>query len=350
MTVASPSAFPGSRSLASWWRHLAPLHPRALWVAQLSLYRVEALVRLNRAVRPERFARLVLDALGLRAPSTPDDVEAHLHLGRAIVRHVLRQLQADDLAQPDESGGWQLTARGEQARRHGEYHDRVRERRTFYFLDSGRADRPPEFVNLNPAGAAPEPVAENRPFDVGLLAQCLAQPPEWKRRHGFPPEVEEILTPASAAEEPTGSDWERVVLVRPERLLAALVRVRAEHREDRIVGFAVQPKGWQLSPAPTLELDLVHSVLAPELKNDLSPEAWRDAWSAWGQAHGLTAAEIGACQVERRDHRLVVSAGRALVERLRAARGEKGEAWILAGAGNVRPAALLDLVPAGSKK
>ncbi len=347
MTVASPSAFPGSRSLASWWRHLAPLHPRALWVAQLSLYRVEALVCLNRAVRPERFARLVLDALALRAASTPDALDAQLHLGPVMIGHVLRRLQADDLAQPDESGGWRLTARGEQARRQGEYHDRVQERRAFYFLDSGRAD--PEFINLNPAGAVLEPVAENRPFDVGVLAQCLAQPPEWKRRHGFPLEVEEILPPNSAAD-PAAAGWQRVILVRPECLLAALVRVRAEHREDRIVGFAIQPKGWQLSPVPTLELDPVHSGLAPELKNDLSPEAWRDAWNAWGQAHGLTAAEIGACHVERRDHRLVVSAGRALVERLRAARGEKGEAWILAGAGHIRPAALLDMVAAGSKK
>jgi hypothetical protein len=350
MTVASPSAFPGSRSLAGWWRHLAPLQPRALWVARLALHRVEALVRLDRTVRPERFARLVLEALALRAASAPEDLESHLHLGRVLIRHVLRQLQADDLARPDQAGGWRLTGRGEQARRHGEYPDRVQERRAFYFLDSGRADRNPEYVNLNPADAALEPVAENRLFDIAVLTQCVAQPPEWKRRHGFPLEVEAILPPNAAGEDPVATEWQRVVLVRPERLLAALVRIRSEHREDRIVGFAIQPKGWQLSPAPTLELDPVNSGLALELKSDLPPEAWRDAWSAWGQAHGLTAAEIGACHLERRDHRLVVSAGRALVERLRTSRGEKGEAWILAGEGNVRPAALLDMVAAGSKK
>jgi len=350
MTVASPPAFPGSRSLAGWWRHLAPLHPRALWVACLSLHRVEALARLNRTVRPDRFARLVLEALALRAAASLDDLEAHLHLGRLIVRHVLQQLQADGLAQLDEAGCWRLSARGEHARRHGEYHDAVQERRAFYFLDSGRADRPPEFVNLNPAGAVLEPVAENRPFDIGVLAHCLGQAPEWKRRHGFPLEIEEILPPNLSTEDQAAPEWQRVILVRPEHLFAALVRTRSEHREERIVGFAIQSKGWQLSTAPTLELDPVNSSLAPEFKSDLSPETWRHAWNSWGQAHGLTAAEMGACHLERRDHRLVVSAARGLVERLRASRGEKGEAWILAGEGAIRPAALLDMVAGGSKK
>ncbi len=350
MTVASPSAFPGSRTLASWWRQLAPLYPRALWVAHLALHRVEALVRLNRMVHLDRVARMVLEALALRPAAALEDLEAHLHLGRLIVRHLLQQLQTNGLAQLDESGRWRLTARGEHARRHGDYHDPVEERRALYFLDSGRADRPPEFVNLNPAGATLEPVAENRPFNAAVLAHYLSQSPDWKRRHGFPLEVEEILSPHFSPEEGANADWQRVILVRPEHLSAALVRTRSERREERIIGLAIQPKGWHLSTTPTLELDPVHSALAPELKSDLSPEAWRHAWTTWGQAHGLTAAEIGACHLERRDHRLVVSAARPLVERLRASRGEKGEAWILAGEGNIRPAALLDMVAAGSKK
>src|SRR5262249_35580821 len=47
MMVSSSLAYPGSRSLAGWWRQLAPLHPRAVWLAHLLLHRVEALVRLN---------------------------------------------------------------------------------------------------------------------------------------------------------------------------------------------------------------------------------------------------------------------------------------------------------------
>jgi hypothetical protein len=350
MTVASPSVFPGSRTLASWWRQLAPLHPRALWVAHLALHRVEALVRLNRTVHLDRFARMVLEALVLRPASSLDDLETHLHLGRLIIRHMLQQLQTNSLTQADAAGCWRLTARGEHARRHGEYHDPSQERRVFYFLDNGRVDCTPEFVNLNPAGAVLEPVAENRPFDVSLLAHCLSQAAEWKTRHGFPLEVEAILPPSFSSDADTDADWQRVILVRPEHLLAALVRVRSERKEERIVGFAIQPKGWHVSPAPTLELDPIHSALAPELKSDLSLEAWRHAWIVWGQAHGLTTAEIGACHLERRDHRLVVSAARPMVDRLRASRGEKGEAWILAGEGNIRPAALLDMVASGPKR
>ena len=66
MTAVPPWTFPGSRTLAGWWRQLAPLQPRQLWVGHLLFHRVEALVGLNQMRRPDRFTRLVLDAIASR--------------------------------------------------------------------------------------------------------------------------------------------------------------------------------------------------------------------------------------------------------------------------------------------
>ena len=37
MTAPSPALFPAGRTLAGWWRQLAPWQPTAVWVGQLLL-------------------------------------------------------------------------------------------------------------------------------------------------------------------------------------------------------------------------------------------------------------------------------------------------------------------------
>src|SRR5262249_38746862 len=99
MTVASSLAFPGSRTLAGWWRQLAPFRPFALWTGHLFLHHVEALVRLNRACRPDPFTLLVLKALTLA--TTAAGLDALLHLGKQVVGQVLRVLAEEGLVQSD---------------------------------------------------------------------------------------------------------------------------------------------------------------------------------------------------------------------------------------------------------
>jgi hypothetical protein len=84
----------------------------------------------------------------------------------------------------------------------------------------------------------------------------------------------------------------------------------------------------------------------PELGEEPSEETWRLAWRAWCEQRALPAAEAAACSVERKGERLRLTAPGALVERLRAARSDvlKGETWLLAGEGRIRPAALVELV------
>lgn len=353
MTVAMPPAFPGSRSLGAWWRQLTPFHPRSLWVAHLHLQRVEALVRSNRGTRPDRLARLVLDALALQPTCTEERLDAYLHLGRPFLRYLLRQMEATGLVQADASDGWTISERGQQAREHGEYVAPVQERRGFYFLDNGQPAGAPEFLNLHPS-AALAPAAESQSFAIEHLTQCPRQSADWKRRRGFPPEVVEILLPTAAPDEQANAaaEWQRVILVRPVHLLAAVIRVRSEQGQERLQGFAVQPKGWHLdTAAPAFQLDPAHSSLAAAF-NDPERETWRSVWRSWSQAHGLTPEEADACPLERRDHRLMATAPRPLLDRLRTSRGEvlKGESWVLAGEGAIRAAGLLEFVAGGGKR
>ena len=65
MDRASSLIFPGSRTLAGWWRQLQPCQPRALHVGYGYVHRVEALVQLVCSESIDSFTHLILQALTL---------------------------------------------------------------------------------------------------------------------------------------------------------------------------------------------------------------------------------------------------------------------------------------------
>ena len=71
MTSAASLAFPGSRTLAGWWRQLASLAPQAFAVGHLFLHRLEAPVYFLKLRKIDRFALLVLHALNLETSAAP---------------------------------------------------------------------------------------------------------------------------------------------------------------------------------------------------------------------------------------------------------------------------------------
>jgi hypothetical protein len=363
MTTAAPLAFPGSRVLAGWWRQLAPTGPGALWVGRVLLHRVESLVRVCRPLRPDAFTLLILAAVAEAETATVPALDARLHLGPDVLGQTLRRLGAEGLTWAGTDGAWKLTPLGQEALDRGEYRRLGQERRAFHFVDR-RSDpaashEPGAFHFLNvrlPAGvtsAAPE----GWEFDPHALQACLTRPPEWKRAFGFPEEVEHIygIAPGpSAPEAPAPPAWQQVILDRPEQVLAVLVLVSAPPPGEsagggpqRLVGFAARQEGWVLhAEEPAFVLTEGWAEVFPELADEPGLEAWRQAWRSWCQPRSLPAADYDACKLERLDYRLRVLAPKRLVERLRAARSDalKGEAWVLAGTGNIRPAALLDIV------
>jgi len=363
MTAAAVPSFPGSRTVAGWWHQLAPYQPRALWVAHLLFHRVEALVGVARRRRADRFTQLVLQALALVSGERLDRLDDRLHLGRQLVGQVLAVLRAEGLAQVDADGRWSPTDVGLGALERGDYPQATYERRVFHFVDGERLGQPPHFVHLGEHAGVFWPAGADWRFHIGLLRACLAQSAGWKQQHGFAPEVLEVVGPeaeggSQAPGNATGPtvdvasrrgapEWQRVILDQPERLLAVLVRVPAEAGEERLLGFAAGQPGWALETAvPVLSLDSGWHEPFPELVEEPPLDVWRRAWRAWGQPRGLAVSETDACGLERHDYRLRVAAPHQVVDKLRLARSDalKGEAWLLAGEGRIRPAAVAEVV------
>lgn len=350
MTAVSPLAFPGGRTLAGWWKHLGRLQPRALWVGYLLLHRVEALVASHLLLPLEPFSLFVLRTVALTGTASLQEVEQRLHLGLPLLRQLLRHLERENLVRPEVGETWSLTVVGQQGLEQGSYRRLHQERRVFYFVEKEHALGPPHFLNLrsSPAALAGSGVDGWR-FEPELLQACVGRPVGWKQQFGFPLDVEHVLDSGAPGEtSPVATEaWRRIIVDRPERLVAALVVVPADEKRERLLGFAVRLEGWVLESAePAFIIDRDWQEVFPELAAELSLDQWQQAWRAWCQPRGLPAAEVNACILERQGCRLRVTAAPRLVERLRAARSDvfKGEAWVVAGAGRLRPAAQVELV------
>lgn len=332
MTAALP-AFPGSRVLAGWWRQLAYLQPRRLWVVYLDLDRVDALVRLRQQHPLDRFTILVLRGLARPKGATLEELDRQFGLGRQFLAQVARSLAQEGLACVDAGGCWSATTPGRDALAHGHFARRRCERRSFYFI---RDEAPPRFLHVTPRFLAPRNVDEVHALERPVLEACVAQSAKWKSEHHFPVDVE-----ALAADVP---EWARVLVVHPESVLLAIVE-SPSGGESRVLSYAIHPENWKLHlDEPVFSLGADWRETFPCLADPSMAECQR-AWVAWSQSRNLPRAEIEACRVETQEGRLCVHATHALMGRLRASRSEalKGEAWVLAGSGRQRLAAQIDL-------
>ena len=343
--------FPGSRTLAGWWRQFAPRSPQRLWVGHLLVQRLEVLVRVTRPATADPLSRLVLRALGVAPGTTPAALDARLHLGGPVVGGLLEELYGGGLVRHVGEGSWGLTALGRQAAASETYPRPLLERRSFAFLDA-RPFNPPHFLAL-PENLQlppwPEALADfGGAVGVAQLREAVARPSEWKERFGFPAEVGEVL----GMEEPAGvgnngesppAAWRRVPVVRPERLTAALVLGRDDAGESKLMAFAARSEGWTVpGTEPTFALPPDSPALPVDLRGP-GEEAWSEAWRAGCRSRNLSEAE--GCPVEPEGHVLRVRLSAELYDRLKASRHEllKGDTWLLAGEGRVRAAALVEV-------
>jgi hypothetical protein len=348
MNPVPPLIFPGGRTLAGWWKVLAPLQPQAVSVGHLLLHRVEALARVPQAHRLDVLPFFALKALA-QTPGEPlERVDNRLHLGRALLRQVVAQLEAEQLVAPCEGGAWSLTGEGQKALVQGDYQREVNERRVFDFAEPQRPDGPPVFLRLQ-RDLVFEPwfAVGDWHFDARVLEEVARRPDAWKERHGFPTDVREILLPQTNAVE--APPWQRILLDRPAHLIAVLILVPAADGHEQLQAFAVRRDGWELdSREPVFTLPDGKALVA-DFVTEPTADDWRQAWRAWCQPRSLPAAEVEACALEPSGWRLRVLANSRLIDRLRSARSDalKGEAWVLAGTGRLRPAARLELVEGG---
>lgn len=350
MNAASTLALPGSRTLAGWWRQLAPFSPECLWVAHLLLHHVEAQVRIDHSYPAEPLTRLLLDALaldesGAAPPPRPCEalrrLDSALHLGSGLAGQVVRGLVREGLAEPW-GGGWRLTAEGRRARETGEYVRAASERRAFHFVRTAGGDGPPHFLALRHTPVTPAPAQQAPPFDPEALRAAVALPADWKRRYGFPTEV------AALAGGEGIPHWQTVIVDKPERLLVAIVRAAGEGG-PRLLGFAVRQDGWALHAAePAFVIAEDWHEAFPELTGDVAAPEAAAAWQGWARSRGISDEESAGSGLAASGARLRVAVPAAAMARLRAGRSDalKGEAWLLVGEGPVRQALLLELVEA----
>ena len=209
-------------------------------------------------------------------------------------------------------------------------------------MDRGGRDRPPHFLKLGRCSTSPWPANSGWQFDPRLLEACVAQPVAWKRQHGFPEDVVQVLRLGApqSAEEP----WRRVIVDRPESLAAVLV-LAPTPQGDRLLGFTACPEKW------TLEADELVFTLAdgwaeviPELAEEPSPEAWQAAWQEWCDGRHLPAGDMEPGGLQPAGLHLRVRPRAEFAEKLRK-RADllKSEAWVLAGTGRLRRAALIEV-------
>jgi hypothetical protein len=335
MNPVPPSAFPGSRTVAAWWRELQPHRPLRLWLCHLLIHRVEALADVARTTPLTGLRLEVLRSLA--AGSRPEGLDA------ALLASLCRDLAAAGVVACTPFGP-RPTDAGRQALAVGSVTAITSERWTFCFADKRERGRPPHFIGTRVRGI---PVSPPEPweFDPDLLRAASDSPPAWKERFRFPADVSAVRLPA-----PDDNDWRKVVLDRAEYLFAALVAVEPPGGRRELRGFLAHTENWSLEARePILELGAGWEDAMSDLAADPPGEDWRRAWQAVARQRGLTPAEASACRPELSGHLLRVEVPRELLTRLRDARGEaKGETWLLAGTGHSRAAARMEITERNS--
>jgi hypothetical protein len=341
MDRASSLIFPGSRTLAGWWRQLSPHQPLALGIGYGFLHRIEAPVNVLSEEPVDPLAHLILQALALEETAGVRllDLQQRLSLPSAVMQRVLAGMQEEGLLARFETDRWKTTDRGNQALERRTIPVRAQKRRVFPFLErmdpAGGRLGPPEFVPIAECAGVPWPVDDPHRFEIASLQGCIEKGLEWKQSRAFPLDVETLAAGAAPA------PWQHVLVDRPERVMLVLMLVNKE-----VCGFAVKVDGWTLlDRAPAFRLPAPADALWPELTQPPPMHIWQDAWRSWCKQRQLPANEVELCALRNQPPRLEVQAPNRLVQRLQAAKSDllKGEAWLLAGDGYMRTAAQLTI-------
>ncbi len=346
MERVSALIFPGGRTLAGWWRQLAPVQPQGLWIGYAFVHRIEAAVNVRVEQPIDSLTRLLLQALQLEETLAPNHLpgvrlaalEERLRLPSAVILRLLAGLSDAGLITASMPERWQASEAGRRALERRAFPVRVQKRRTFPFLEcvsaTGERLAAPHFVPIAECPGAAWAVAEPHRFDSACFRDSLEQPLEWKQAVGFPLDVEAL---AEDAVEP----WQRIVVDRPERVMLAFVKTQGG---TELLGFTAKVDGWTLHDrAPVLRVPFPIGTIWPEIAIEPATSVWQDAWRSWCRQRQLPANEVDSCTFSYRAPRLEIQAPPRLVQRLHAAKSDlfKGEAWLLVGDGYCRTAVQL---------
>jgi hypothetical protein len=353
MTAAPALAFPASKALAGWWRHLAPYKPSSIWIAHLVLHRVEAPVIAQQPSPVDSLGLFVLKAVAVTPGATASTIAELLDLPAGFVRQVLNNLAADHLVYENPDSSWAATASGAEAIEHGIYTRAEFQRRPFYFVETEQA-APPQYLHLLNHPAMTDWHAHDAwRFDVNVLHNCLAEPVQWKTQRRFPDDVLRVaaLVCAETSRPAARADWQSIILDQPRHLLALLMTVGQHSNAQELLGFAIQQESLALKhDTPAFQLSAPWQQVFPALAQDPSLDQWRQAWHDWCRPRGLLLPEGENCPLERRGFKLRATLSNHLISKLRDIHSEvlHGDTWLLAGSGRTRAAATVQIVEQAS--
>jgi hypothetical protein len=367
--TAAALPFPNSPILAGWWRQLSARRPSTLWIGSVRVHRIEVLAKVLRTRPLDSLVRFVLAAIDAEKRSDSHDdnlsatprqgpsvqlagLESSLGLDSALLSPLLGRLERDGLIaavhRNDAAPAWAMTPAGVNALEQGKLVQTALQRRTFSFLESSTSPRRLLFVQLAGEGcivpiSSPSSSCEAPLFYRDALGACLQESLAWKQLCGFPEEVLDVVSPEESSPLSAPEFWQRVPVDRIGQLFVVLSR-----EPGSLHAFAVRLQDWDLHAAePCFSLDDGDwSNLYPELTKDPPLEAWQKAWMEWGLSRGVPLAELEARPQERSGICLRAYLSKRAIDRLRSTRGDawKSESWLVAGAGQLRPCARLEIV------
>jgi hypothetical protein len=331
MTFPRPAAFPGGRVLAGWWKQLAPWRPQSLWLGSLILERTEALCSIRHSAPLPPLDSHLLKTLSERQATDISVLTRRLGVTDVLLTRLLIKLEQKRIVGRSASG-WQLTEAGAEARRQNLLPGERLERRSFWFLcdpqDSGKA----AFVNPAQPGAF-QPVEANRIHRGSLeaLLQSSRRDAEWKRQRAFPLEIDSIIVPESSATNDDLAAWEKVVVVHPHWLQAALIAYVRESGQPGVAAFSYQEHGWALGALPVFDLAASWKEIFPGLPVEPDEATITEAWRKWLNQRGLASQALERCQLVRRDGRIGVISLEQAPDIVGGPRGDlaRGEAWLV---------------------
>lgn len=348
MTVATAPVFPSSRVLAGWWKDLAAWEPERLWVGHLLLHRLEAQVDVAKASPLDPVSGFVLETLALQSESSLEALASTLLLPRPFLQRMLEQLNQCSLIRRGEPPQtWRVTEHGTDAMHQGSFVKTQRERRIFHFLQSDQPGNPACFLSVRfapPFPAAPDHTQAWREV-LSALHDCTRQPDTWKEQHQFPLEVREVHFGEDETL-PIEEAWQQIAVDQALRLPVVLMEKPAA-AGSQLIGLTYQAERWQLQGSDAVfQLGPTWQQVLPEIAADPPLEDWRKAWQEWCRPRSIPINEVQASVLTRAGFRLRVAVPARLVERLQASRSDavRNEAWVFAGAGRFRAAALLEIV------
>lgn len=348
MTLPRPAAFPGGRVLAGWWKQLSNWRPQALWIGSISLERVEAFCQIHHVLPLTPLDGTVLSSLNAESPVETALLDKSWGLGTALLDRLLGRLAGQGTVA--RSGrGWTLTEKGVRARRDRAMPSLRAERRAFWFLADLQDPQTRTFVV--PSTTAFFQSVESNQIDgrsLEALRGCARKDAEWKKSRGFPLDVESVLVPEGRGPSSGRADWERIVVVHPYRVQAALISYVRSSGNLGVAAFPYQEHGWTLAPTPVFDLAVGWEEVFSRLPLTPGDDELANTWQRWLAQRGMSGPVVERYRLERQGARIFVLPPNDAPDVLGGPRSDltRGEAWLILGEGGLRRAVLLESEPA----